>query len=160
MLSLLRRAKSVPSEEGVQWVLGGQNVPERKKRTEPLWQNHIGYTPAKRPGMSNCDDIRVDTEGKIRGDWGGIVRSEHRTFGKLKQRRSVAFAGKDPVHGIWKYQQRIVARSWDSIQETMMVWTIQSSGTIKKLEDFRNTCKVKLTGFALVPMEVVKESPC
>lgn len=62
--------------------------------------------------------------------------------------------------GTWKYQQRIVGRSWESNQETVMVWTTQSSGMFKKLEDSRNIWKAKLTGFAGVPMEGVKKSPC
>lgn len=47
----------------------GQNMPGRKKRRpESLWQNHAGYTPAKRRGVSKADAIREDTKGTITGD--------------------------------------------------------------------------------------------
>lgn len=62
--------------------------------------------------------------------------------------------------GTWKHQQRIVGRSWESNQETVMIWTTQSGGAFKKLESSRNIWKAKLTGFAVVPMESVKENPC
>lgn len=95
--------------------------------------------------MSKGNDVREDTYD-IRS-WmalmpGRTVHSKHGIFGKST--------------GIWKYQQRIVGRSWTSSQEMVVVWTYVEWWR-KKQEESRHFWDVKLTRSAGVLVEGVKE---
>lgn len=71
-----------------------QNIPEREKRTAPLWQNHAGYS-----GLAGVRVMTSEKTPRVRSEVTLLTEEEHGIFRKLKQRRGVTFAGRDPIYG-------------------------------------------------------------